>query len=109
VGVKSQEGGAANIFNYGPYSFDALTISTMKNGYGVYGLAVSNAFIPGLTVVYVGKSTTLRDRLNYWFNNPPGPGITHFYAEAFESEAAMNAREEQLIKQLQPAYNTLLK
>lgn len=73
----------------------------------MYGLAVFGIF--GNTVVYVGKSTTLRDRLSYWLNNPPGPGIAYFYAEAFQTEAAMNAREEQLIKELQPIYNTLLK
>jgi excinuclease UvrABC nuclease subunit len=59
--------------------------------------------------VYVGKSKTLRDRLNYWFNNPPGPGITQFYSQAYSTEAAMDSAEDQLIQELQPIYNTLLK
>jgi excinuclease UvrABC nuclease subunit len=59
--------------------------------------------------VYVGKSKTLRDRLNYWLNNPPGRGITHFYSQAYATAAAMDSAEEQLIQALQPIYNTLMK
>lgn len=59
--------------------------------------------------MYVGKSKTLRDRLNYWLNNPPGPGITYFYSQAYPTAAAMDSAEELLIRELQPFYNTLLK
>jgi len=79
----------------------------MTTGRGVYGLAVSYGF--GLTVVYVGKSGNLQERLTYWLNNPPTIGISHFYAEAFDTDAAMSQREEQLIRELQPTCNTLLK
>jgi excinuclease UvrABC nuclease subunit len=96
-------------FQYGPYAFNNATIDTMSNGYGVYGLSRGSGYLGIQPVAYVGKSVTLRDRLTYWLNNPPGIGLTHFYAEAFGTEAAMTAREEQLIKELQPALNTLLK
>src|SRR5579863_1308460 len=96
-------------FNYAPNSFDAYRIANQRNDqFAVYGLAVGNIF-GGLTVVYVGKSKTLRDRLSYWLNNPPGPGITHFYSEAYPTAAAMDSMEERLIQELQPIYNTLLK
>jgi excinuclease UvrABC nuclease subunit len=89
----------------GPFAFDQATIDTRRNdGFCVYCLCYSTN-----VAAYVGKSKTLRDRLTFWFNNPPGSGLTQFYAEAFQTEAAMNAREEQLIKELQPALNTLLK
>jgi hypothetical protein len=94
-------------FDFGPYAFDAKTIAGHQNhGFCVYGLSRS-ASQSG--IAYVGKSTTLRDRLTYWLNNPPGRGLTHFYAEAFKTEALMTAREEQLIKELKPVLNTLLK
>jgi len=89
----------------GPFAFNQATINTRRNdGFCVYCLCYSNN-----VAAYVGKSKTLRDRLNFWFNNPPGKGLTQFYAEALQTEAAMNAREEELIKKFQPALNTLLK
>lgn len=94
---------------YPANSFDARTVANQRNDqFAVYGLAVRNLF-GGLTVVYVGQSKTLRDRLNFWLNNPPGPGITHFYSSAYATEAAMDAAEQGLIQELQPRYNTLLK
>ncbi|HEV2462407.1 MAG TPA: hypothetical protein VGT04_01265 [Acidobacteriaceae bacterium] len=91
----------------GPFALNKETIVTRRNdGFCVYALSRSASQIG---IAYVGKSTTLRDRLNYWFNNPPGLGLTHFFAEALGSEAAMNAREAELIKELKPALNTLLK
>jgi len=97
------------IFKFQANSFDAWTIASQRNDqFAVYGLAVRN-LLGQITVVYVGKSKTLRDRLNYWFNNPPGPGIAYFYSEAYPTAADMDTVEERLIQQLQPIYNTLLK
>ena len=94
-------------FKEGPFDFYQRVIDTRRNdGFCVYGLS-RGASQTG--IAYVGKSTTLRSRLTYWFNNPPGYGLTHFYAEALGSEAEMTAREEQLIKEFKPALNTLLK
>jgi hypothetical protein len=94
-------------FSYGPYHFSKETVDQHQNhGFCVYGLSRSASQIG---IAYVGRSTTLRDRLNYWLSNPPGYGLTHFFAEAFETEAQMIAREERLIKEFQPALNTLLK
>ncbi|MGA2753707.1 MAG: hypothetical protein ABSE53_08065 [Terracidiphilus sp.] len=91
-------------FKEGPFTFDKATAATRRNdGFCVYGLWGRRG------IEYVGKSTTLKDRLTYWVNNPPGPGLTHFYAEALGNEAQMTAREEELIKEFKPALNTLLK
>jgi excinuclease UvrABC nuclease subunit len=89
----------------GPFAFNKTTIDTRRNdGFCVYCLCYADN-----TAAYVGRSTTLRDRLTFWLNNPPGSGLTQFYAEALLTEAAMIAREEELIKQLKPVLNTLLK
>ena len=94
-------------FKEGPFAFNRTDIATRRNdGFCVYGLSRSASQIG---IAYVGRSITLQDRLNFWFNNPPGHGLTHFYAEALPTEAQMIAREEQLIKEFQPALNTLLK
>lgn len=94
-------------FKEGPFTFDKAIIATRRNdGFCVYGLSRSGS---QTAIAYVGKSTTLRDRLTFWFNNPPGRGLTHFFAEALGTEAAMTAREAELIKEFQPALNTLLK
>jgi len=94
-------------FKFGPFAFDKATVAQhQNNGFCVYGLSRS---VNQSWIAYVGRSTTLRDRLTYWLNNPPGRGLTHFYAEAFQTEAAMIAREEELIKELKPVLNTLLK
>ncbi|MGA3335084.1 MAG: hypothetical protein ABSC62_13075 [Terracidiphilus sp.] len=94
-------------FKEGPFAFNKATIDTRRNdGFCVYGLSQS-ASQSG--IAYVGKSTTLRDRLTYWLNNPPGRGLTHFFAEALTTEAQMTAREEELIKEFKPILNTLLK
>ncbi|MFZ3341627.1 MAG: hypothetical protein WA213_12135 [Terriglobales bacterium] len=96
-------------FQYAPTSFDAQTIAGQRNDqFAVYGLAVRNQFL-GLTVVYVGKSKTMRDRLNYWLSNPPGRGINHFYSQAYKTAAEMDSAEELLIRELQPIHNTLMK
>lgn len=96
-------------FQFAPNSFDVQTIAKQRNDqFAVYGLAGRNN-LGGLTVVYVGKSKTLRDRLSYWLNNPPGRGITYFYSQAYETAAVMDSVEEQLIQELRPIHNTLLK
>jgi hypothetical protein len=95
------------MFSYGPYAFNKAAVDQHQNhGFCVYGLS-RGPFQTG--IAYVGRSTTLRDRLTFWLNNPPGRGLTHFYAEAFQTEAQMIAREIELIKELQPVLNTLLK
>lgn len=97
-------------FAHGPYAFDKETVAGHQNhGFCVYGLSRGIGYFGIQPIAYVGRSTTLRNRLNYWLSNPPGYGLTHFYSEAFQTEAQMIAREEQLIKEFQPTLNTLLK
>jgi len=92
------------------YSFDRQTLSTINEIGAIYGLARRNPSRSGwYTILYVGKATNLRKRLNDHLNDPPGRGITHFFAEAVATEAGRTQREAVLIGEFRPAYNTLLK
>ncbi len=92
------------------YAFDAATIRTVNSVGGVYGLSRPMPNRPGYhEILYVGKAADLHGRLTQWLNSPPGPGITHFFAEVVSGEAARTLREAQLIQEFQPRYNTLLK
>lgn len=52
-------------FGYGPFTFDEAGIgSTVESGGGVYGLAKPSASTLGrYTILYVGKTGNLRERL----------------------------------------------
>lgn len=92
------------------YQFDKATIATVNRVGGVYGLAQPIAGKPGwYKVLYVGKAVDLRKRLSDHLNDPPGPGITHFFAEVHGTELGRTQREEVLIKEFDPPYNTLLR
>jgi excinuclease UvrABC nuclease subunit len=92
------------------YNFNATTIGTVNSVGGIYGLSTPMVNKPGYhEILYVGKAADLRERLSQWLKNPPGTGITHFFAEVISGEAARTLREAQLIKEFQPRYNTLLK
>ena len=92
------------------YDFTQATINTVNEVGGIYGLAKRYLFAPNqFTILYVGKSGNLRERLQYWLNNPPVTGITHFFADRIDNEAARTLREQQLIAEFKPVGNTLLK
>ena len=92
------------------YNFNEPTINTVYEVGGVYGLAEAQWLNPGYyTILYVGKSGNLRERLKYHLNNPPAAGITHFFVERIDSTAARTLREEQLIAEFKPVGNTQLK
>jgi len=96
------------LFGYGPFTFNEAGIGGILQSGGVYGLAR-----PGLlgryTILYVGKTGNLQERLRAHLNNPPVPGVTHFFAEALEGDAARTQRESVLIQEFKPVGNTLLK
>ena len=93
-----------------PYPFDKATVARVYEVGGVYGLARPNPVAPGYyTILYVGKSGNLRERLQSHLNNPPVTGITHFFADRVDSEAGRTLREIQLINEFKPAGNSLLK
>jgi excinuclease UvrABC nuclease subunit len=98
-------------FNYGPYPFNEAGINSMVESGGVYGLAKPNRGTSPLTytILYVGKSGNLRQRLREHLNNPPASGITHFFAESIGTDAARTQREYVLIQEFKPVGNTLLK
>lgn len=97
-------------FSSNAYDFNKATINLVYEVGGVYGLAQPNILKTGYsTVLYVGKSGNLRERLCYWLNNPPVAGITHFFVERIDNEAARTLREEQLVAEFKPVGNTLLK
>ena len=97
-------------FGYGPFTFNEAGIGGINAVGGVYGLAkpIPNR-IGFYTILYLGKTGNLRDRLRAHLNNPPVSGMTHFFAEAFDSDAARSQREVQLIAEFQPVGNTHLK
>jgi excinuclease UvrABC nuclease subunit len=97
-------------FGYGPFTFDDAGIGSMMESGGVYGLAKPSASMPGrYTILYVGKTRNLRERLRAHLNNPPVSGITHFFAEAIAGDAARTAREYALVQEFKPVGNTQLK
>lgn len=77
---------------------------------GVYGLALPILARPGwYTILYVGKSGNVRERLQFHLNNPPAAGITHFFVDRVDGEALRTLRETALIAEFKPVGNTLLK
>ena len=92
------------------YHFNEVSINTINEVGGVYGLAKAQLLNPGFyTILYVGKSGNLRERLQYHLNNPPVTGITHFFAERIDTESGRTLREKQLIAEFKPVGNTLHK
>lgn len=97
-------------FTHGPYSFTTEGINSIREVGSVYGLAKPTlADRNRYTILYVGKTVNLRKRLQEHFNNPPARGITHFFADVYETEAARTQQEYALIQEFKPVGNTLLK
>jgi len=97
-------------FQYGPFTFNEVGIGGIRQVGGVYGLAKPTINRLGVyTILYVGKTGNLPDRLRAHLNNPPVSGATHFFAEGFDRDADRTRREEELINEFQPVGNTLLK
>ncbi len=97
-------------FGYGPFTFNEAGIGGINEVGGVYGLAkpIPNR-IGFYTILYVGKTGNLRERLRAHLDNPPASGITHFFAEAIDGDAARTQRESALVQEFKPVGNTLLK
>jgi len=96
--------------NTNVFHFNSVTINTINEVGGVYGLAKALPLNPGrYTILYVGKSVNLRKRLQDHLNNPPVAGITHFFADRVDTEAGRTKREEELIAEFKPVGNTQLK
>ncbi|HEX6502418.1 MAG TPA: hypothetical protein VF011_04170 [Terriglobales bacterium] len=95
-------------FQYGPFTFDETGIAGIRQVGGVYGLAkpTGDGYY---RILYVGKTGNLPERLRVHLNNPPVSGITHFFAEAIDGDAARTQREYALVQEFQPVGNTLLK
>ena len=92
------------------YSFNQATVSTLREIGGVYGLASPQTWRPGwYTILYVGKTGNFRERIQFWLNNPPVAGITHFFAEVITNAAERDMQEASLIAEFKPVGNTLLK
>ena len=92
------------------YSFNSASIALVYEVGGVYCLAKPVPFSRGnYTILYVGQSGNLHERLQSHLNNPPTAGITHFIVERIDSLAARTLRERQLIAEFQPVGNTLHK
>ncbi|MGA2377136.1 MAG: hypothetical protein ABSF72_16580 [Candidatus Sulfotelmatobacter sp.] len=89
------------------YNFNEQGIELVNEVGGVYGLAVRTSYVPSLfTILYVGLSGNLRERLQSHLNDPPTTGITHFFVERIDNLAARAGRERQLIAEFRPVANT---
>ena len=92
------------------YNFNQETVDSLREIGGVYGLACPQFMRAGwYTILYVGKTGNFRERLQYWLNNPPVAGITHFFAEVITNVAERTAHEANLIAEFKPVGNTVLK
>jgi len=94
-------------FSGNAYAFDRLTISTLYEVSGVYGLFRYNPRTFIYENLYVGETDNLRRRLAEHFNNPPIAGATHFFAEAHASARQRQQREAELIREFNPPGNTV--
>lgn len=96
-------------FGYGLFTFDESGIGSLVESGGVYGLAKPSAYTLGpYTILYVGKTGNLRERLRAHLNDPPVSGITHFFAEPIAGDAARTEREYALLQEFKLAGNMLL-
>ena len=92
------------------HNFDQQTVDRVRVVGGVYGLARPAFLRPGwYDVLYVGKTGNLRERLQFWLNNPPVAGITHFFADVVTNAAERDRVETLLIAEFKSVGNTLLK
>ena len=92
------------------YAFNQQTVDTLREVGGVYGLACPKfGLVNRYTILYVGKTGNFRERLQYWLNNPPVAGITHFFAEVITNAAERNTHEANLVAEFKPVGNTVLK
>jgi hypothetical protein len=88
--------------------FDATTVSKVDGG-GVYALAVEKTSDDRgqYAIIYVGKASDLKSRLQGHLNDRSFVGATHFFAEPIANEAARVSREKDLIRHFTPMGNTL--
>ncbi len=92
------------------YEFNQATVNQLRQVGGVYGLSKPIIGRPGwFEPLYVGKTGDLRERVQFWLNNPPVTGITHFFADVIFNEAERTRHEAALIAEFKPVGNTLLK
>jgi excinuclease UvrABC nuclease subunit len=92
------------------YTFNQATVNSLYEIGGVYGLASAQIWRPNwYNVLYVGKTGNFRERIQYWLNNPPIAGITHFFAEVIANQAERSRFEAELIAEFKPCCNTVLK
>jgi hypothetical protein len=92
------------------YPFTQATANSLNRVGAVYGLARNMPNKPGWSeILYVGQTGDLRERIQYWLNNPPAAGIAHFFVEVIPNEAQRLRREAELIAEFKPVGNTLLK
>ena len=92
------------------YGFNQAVAKTLNQVGAVYGLARHYPNKPGWSqILYIGQTRDLRERIQYWLNNPPVAGIVHFFVEVITNEAQRLRREAELIAEFRPVGNTLLK
>lgn len=91
------------------YGFDNVTANRLNEVGAVYGLAQNSNRVGYSSILYVGQTGNLRERIQFWLKNPPVAGIAHFYVEVILNQAERLRREAELIAEFRPVGNTLLK
>lgn len=82
------------------YNFDVFGVAVVYEVGGVDGLA--RPAFPGsnqYTILYVGQSGNLRERLQSHLNDPPTAGITHFFAERIDNLIESSFSGKRLFRQ----------
>jgi excinuclease UvrABC nuclease subunit len=94
-------------FSGDAYLFTEATLARVSEIAGVYGLFRWDARTQMYHCLYVGMTDNLRRRLSEHFNNPPIAGVTHFFAEAWNTFQQRTTRETELIREFNPPGNTV--
>jgi hypothetical protein len=84
------------------HAFNEAAVKTVYEVEGVYGLVRPASAPNRYTILYVGQSPNLGERLKYHLNNPPVPGITHFFVERINNDEGRTSRERQLSGEFNP-------
>lgn len=92
------------------YNFSWATANLLNEVGAVYGLGQNMPNKPGYSkILYIGQTGNLRERIQFWLNNPPVAGIAHFFVEVIPNEGERLRREAELVAEFKPVGNTLLK
>ena len=91
------------------HSFDLSGLKALTNAGAVYGLFKTDLpFRPDhYTCLYLGQTNDMRAAMLEDYDNPSIIGVTHFFAEAIETEEQRKRRGKELICEFDPIGNRI--